>query len=128
MSSRLAPLASTACQHRRPPHRRPHARTQTLTLSPPPAPSRPDAILGVALFKELVPNSFGRFNLAFVAMFRVAAGETWIEGLPLIDEVGDINWRAGVYVCSYLVINVWVILQVCSHLAQFGNEGCFSYS
>ncbi len=67
----------------------------------------------MALFKELLPASFGRFNLAFISMFRIAAGETWLEGLPLVDEAGDLHWKAAMYVCSYLVINVWVILQVC---------------
>jgi hypothetical protein len=66
----------------------------------------------VALFKEIVPSSFGRFNLAFISMFRIAAGETWIDGMPLIDEVGDLHWRSAIFVCSYLVINVWVVLQV----------------
>ena len=45
-------------------------------------------------------------------MFRIAAGETWIDGLPLIDEVGDLHWKSAIFVCSYLVINVWVVLQV----------------
>ncbi len=86
----------------------------TLSAYPdPPPPPRPDAILGVALFQDLVPASFAQFNLAFVAMFRVAAGETWIDGLPLVDENGDISWKAAFFVCSYLVLNVWVILQVC---------------
>jgi hypothetical protein len=66
----------------------------------------------VALFKDLVPVSFGRFNLAFISMFRIAAGETWVDGLPLIDELGDLHWKSAIFVCSYLVINVWVVLQV----------------
>ncbi len=68
----------------------------------------------MALFKELVPASFDRFNLAFISMFRIAAGETWFEGLPLVDEAGELNWKAAIYVCSYLIINVCVILQACS--------------
>jgi hypothetical protein len=71
-----------------------------------------DAILGVALFKEQAPNSFGRFNRAFVSMFRIAGGETWIEGLPFLDDAGDIYWKSSLFVCSYLVLNVWVVLQV----------------
>ena len=71
-----------------------------------------DAILGVALFKEQAPNSFGRFNRAFVSMFRIAGGETWIDGLPFLDDSGDIYWKSSLFVCSYLVLNVWVVLQV----------------
>ena len=68
----------------------------------------------MALFKEVVPASFDRFNLAFVSMFRIAAGETWVEGLPLVDEAGELHWKAAIYACGYLIINVWVILQACS--------------
>jgi hypothetical protein len=58
--------------------------------------SRPaDAILGVALFKEEAPTSFERFNRAFVSMFRMAGGETWIDGLPFVDDRGDIRWKSG---------------------------------
>jgi hypothetical protein len=92
---------------------RPPLLPRALRCPRPASAPRPDAILGVALFKDLVPASFAQFNLAFVAMFRVAAGETWIDGLPLVDEDGAISWKAAIFVCSYLVINVWVILQVC---------------
>jgi hypothetical protein len=66
----------------------------------------------VALYKELLPDTFGKFNLAFVSMFRIAAGETWVDSMQLIDESGDLNWMNATFVCSYLVINVWVVLQV----------------
>ncbi len=71
-----------------------------------------DAILGVALFKEQAPNSFGRFNRAFVSMFRIVGGETWIDGLPFLDDTGDIYWKSSLFICSYMVLNVWVVLQV----------------
>jgi hypothetical protein len=70
-----------------------------------------DAILGVALFKEVAPTTFGRFNRAFVSMFRIACGETWIDGLPFLDDSGDISWRSSLFICSYMVLNVWVVLQ-----------------
>ncbi len=63
----------------------------------------------MALFKELVPASFDRFNLAFISLFRIAAGETWFEGLPLVDEAGELHWKAAIYVCSCLIIHVWVL-------------------
>ncbi len=66
----------------------------------------------MALYKELLPGTFGKFNLAFVSMFRIAAGETWVDNMQLIDESGDLNWMNALFVCSYLVINVWVVLQV----------------
>ncbi len=71
-----------------------------------------DSILGVALFKDQAPTSFDRFNRAFVSMFRMAGGETWIDGLPFVDDMGDINWKSSLFACSYIIINVWVVLQV----------------
>jgi hypothetical protein len=57
-------------------------------------------------------RSFGRFNRAFVSLFRIASGETWVDGLPFIDENGDISWMSSVFICSYIAINVWIVLQV----------------
>ncbi len=70
----------------------------------------------MALFKETAPSSFGRFNRAFVSMFRIAAGETWIEDLPILDSSGDIFWKSSLFVFSFVILNVWVILQVIGHL------------
>ena len=67
----------------------------------------------MALFKEVVPASFDRFNLAFVSMFRIAAGESWIEELPILDASGDIYWKSSLFIFSFIIINVWVVLQVC---------------
>ena len=82
----------------------------------PPVGRAPDAILGVALFKEMAPSSFGRFNRAFVSMFRIAAGETWIEELPILDSAGDIFWKSSLFIFSFVILNVWVVLQVIDHL------------
>jgi hypothetical protein len=66
----------------------------------------------VALFKETAPDNFGRFNRAFVSMFRLAAGETWVEALPLLSQDGDIEWKSSLFICTYVIVNVWVVLQV----------------
>ena len=42
-----------------------------------------DAILGVNFFSALAPGQFLKFDRAFVCMFRIAAGETWIDDLPV---------------------------------------------
>ncbi len=42
-----------------------------------------DAILGVNFFSTTAPGEFLKFDRAFVCMFRIAAGETWIEDLPV---------------------------------------------
>jgi hypothetical protein len=72
----------------------------------------PDSILGVSLFADIAPDQFGRFNLAFVTLFRIAAGDTWIDTLPTLGPDGDLVWQPAVFVCSFIVCSVWVVLQV----------------
>jgi hypothetical protein len=71
-----------------------------------------DAILGVSLFADIAPGQFGKFNRAFVTLFRIAAGDTWIDPLPTLGPDGDLEWKPALFVCSFIVISVWVVLQV----------------
>jgi hypothetical protein len=56
--------------------------------------SAADAVIGVAAFGSMVPAEFGAFDRAFVTMFRVLSGDTWVRpgreaycrGLPGIRE------------------------------------------
>jgi hypothetical protein len=75
-------------------------------------PAGADAILGVSLFADVAPDDFGKFNRAFAAVFRIAAGDAWIESLPIIGPDGDIEWQPALFTCSFIVVNVWVVLQV----------------
>ena len=72
----------------------------------------PDSILGVSLFSDLAPDQFGMFNRAFVTLFRIAAGDTWIDSLPMLGPDGDLEWQPSLFVCSFIVCSVWVVLQV----------------
>ena len=46
--------------------------------------------MGVALFRDAAPRSFGLFDRALSSMFRLTAGETWVDELELLDPVrGD---------------------------------------
>jgi hypothetical protein len=72
----------------------------------------PDSILGVSLFADIAPDQFSRFNRAFVTLFRIAAGDTWIESLPTLGPEGDLQWKPALFVCSFIVCSVWVVLQV----------------
>ena len=81
--------------------------------SPRLAPPRPaDSILGVSLFADVAPDQFGKFNRAFVTLFRIAAGDTWIDPLPTLGPDGDLVWRPALFICSFIVLSVWVVLQV----------------
>jgi hypothetical protein len=75
-------------------------------------PALADAILGVSLFASEAPDQFGKFNRAFVTLFRIAAGETWIDSLAMLGPNGDLEWRPSLFICSFIVVSVWVVLQV----------------
>ncbi len=66
----------------------------------------------MSLFSDVAPDQFGRFNRAFVALFRIAAGDTWIDALPTLGSDGEIEWKPALFVCSFIVCSVWVVLQV----------------
>jgi len=74
------------------------------------------AILGCSLFSEVAPESFSRFDRAMAALFRIAAGDTWIEGVDVLDESGAVNWAIGGYVFSFVLIVNWTLLQVSDHV------------
>ena len=82
------------------------------------------AILGVTLFSDLAPSTFGNLSLAIIELFRIAAGETWISGLSEADEEGNVNWGVALYVMSFILICNWTLLQVSVAvlLDNFGNE------
>ncbi len=66
----------------------------------------------MSLFADTAPDQFGRFNRAFVALFRIAAGDTWIDSLPALGPDGETEWKPALFVCSFIVVSVWVVLQV----------------
>jgi hypothetical protein len=69
--------------------------------------------MGVSLFRGYAPVSFGSFDRALSSMFRLTAGETWIDELVLLDpETGLVNLGTALFIGSYIVIVVWILLQV----------------
>ena len=45
-------------------------------------------------------------------MFRVTAGDTWVEGMPMVLEDGDLKQGFAVFITSYVIVIVWLVLQV----------------
>jgi hypothetical protein len=41
----------------------------------------PDSIVGVSTFRLDDPVEFGSFARAFASLFRIVAGETWLQNL-----------------------------------------------
>ena len=52
----------------------------------------------------------GSRSILFVKF--TAAGDSWVDNLPLLDEDGDIEWRTALFICSFISVMVWVLLQV----------------
>ena len=59
----------------------------------------------------MAPVAFGKFNRAFVTMFRVTAGDTWVDGVPTVLEDGDLNQGFAAFITSYVIVVVWLVLQ-----------------
>jgi Ca2+-binding EF-hand superfamily protein len=70
------------------------------------------AIIGVSFFRDTAPDDFISFDRSFLALFRVIAGETWIDSLDRITEDGKLNGPAVVFIFSFIVIVNWTLLQV----------------
>ncbi len=66
----------------------------------------------MSLFSDIAPDQFGKFNRAFVSLFKIAAGDTWIDTLPTLAPNGDLEWKPSLYVCTFIVVSVWIVLQV----------------
>ena len=71
-----------------------------------------DAIMGVTFFSEVAPDEFAVFDRAFFALVRLSGGETWLDSLERWKDDGTLNYGPNLYVFSYIVIVVWVLLQV----------------
>ena len=70
------------------------------------------AIVGVAFFDERSPEDFGNLSRGLVSMFRIAAGETWIEGVPILQDDASVDWATGLFVMSFVITVNWTLLQV----------------
>jgi hypothetical protein len=64
------------------------------------------AILGVSLFAGTAPDKFGKFDRSVTTLFRIAGGDTWVDGMEESD------WVVAGYVFSFIVIVNWTLLQV----------------
>ena len=71
-----------------------------------------DAIMGVTFFSDVAPDDFATFDRAFFALVRLSGGETWLDSLQRWKEDGTLNYGPNLFVFSYIVIVVWVLLQV----------------
>ena len=74
--------------------------------------------MGVSIFGADSWASFGRFDLAFVTMFRLTTDGQWPESVQAYTEDGGLNWKCSLFMMSYIVVVNWVVLQVLSCPSQ----------
>ena len=75
---------------------------------------RADAIIGVSIFGGQAQQDFGRFDQAFVAMFRLTTDGNWPESVQSHDDDGNVKWKCALFMMSYIVVVNWVVLQACA--------------
>ena len=68
--------------------------------------------MGVIMFGEEDGAEFGVFDRAFVTLFQITCGMTWVQYIPMIQSDGTINGTLTTYIISFVIIINWVILQV----------------
>jgi hypothetical protein len=69
--------------------------------------------MGVSIFRDVAPGSFNTFDRALSTMFRLTAGETWVDGLAFYNpDDGSFNYGTVLFIYSYIVVVVWILLQV----------------
>jgi hypothetical protein len=69
--------------------------------------------MGVSLFHDTAPEGFSTFSHAMASMFRLTGGETWLDCLQQYNpDTGSVNIKENIFVFSYIVIVVWILLQV----------------
>ena len=49
--------------------------------------------------RQVSPTDFGAFDSAFVALFRISAGDAWIESLPQVCVCVCVCVRAHAHAC-----------------------------
>ncbi len=59
----------------------------------------------------MAPEAFRKFNRAFVTMFRITAGDTWVDGMPTVLQGEDLNQGFAAFITSYVIVVVWLVLQ-----------------
>jgi voltage-gated sodium channel len=70
------------------------------------------AIIGVTFYSLESPEGFGNLERSIISMFRIAAGETWVDGSPIVRDDGTVDWPTAAFVMSFVIVVNWTLLQV----------------
>ena len=58
------------------------------------------------------PEQFGNMTRSLLTLMRFAAGETWVEGIPVLLENGEVNIFPATFIFLYIIVVTWTFLQV----------------
>jgi hypothetical protein len=78
-----------------------------------------DAVVGVAFFSDTAALDFGRFDRAFVGLYRILGGESWFESL---DEV--LSLSLSLSLSLYLSLSLSLSLSCLSLTLSFSYLSC----
>jgi hypothetical protein len=79
------------------------------------------AIVGVTYFRDDAPDDFGRLDRAFLCMFRITAGETWVDSIPRVLPDGTLNSVPVIFFLTYIALVNWILVQASN---RPNNEHC----
>ena len=69
--------------------------------------------MGVTFFSDDAPLAFGAFDRAFITMFCITAGDTWVDEIPRISlDDSSLNYPFAIFIVTYIVVANWTVLQV----------------
>ena len=62
---------------------------------------------------DIAPVAFGKFDRAFLTMFCITAGDTWVDEIPRVNpDDGTLNYQFVIFAVTYIVVANWTVLQV----------------
>ena len=70
------------------------------------------AIIGVTFYSQKSQEGFGNLERSIISMFRIAAGETWVDGSPILRDDGTVDWSTAAFVMSFVIVVNWTLLKV----------------
>ena len=70
------------------------------------------SIMGTSFFADEAPEQFGNMTRSLLTLMRVAGGDTWVEGIPILLENGEVNMMPAAFIFIYIIVVCWTLLQV----------------
>ncbi len=63
-------------------------------------------------FSDSAPDEFGALDRAMVSLFRLPAGDAWVEALPSTGGGGAVDYGVVAYLTSFILVVNWTLLPI----------------